>query len=83
MVLSFDTEPIQEYYSFELAQAAAIAFVRYHREINSMELVKRLIRKSAFVLPGDLFGLDHFLRISFGLPGRRADTHQPGSHHNE
>jgi hypothetical protein len=49
-------------------QAAAIAFVRYHREINSMELVKRLIRKSAFVLPGDLFGLDHFLRISFGLP---------------
>jgi hypothetical protein len=22
MVLSFDTEPIQEYYSFELAQAA-------------------------------------------------------------
>ena len=49
-------------------QAAAIAFVRYHREINSTELVRRLIDMGAFVLPGDLFGLDHFLRIGFGLP---------------
>ena len=49
-------------------QAAAIAFVRYHRQINSTELVMRLIKAGAFVLPGDLFGLDHFVRISFGLP---------------
>ena len=57
-------------------QAAAIAFVRYHKEINSTELVMRLtqparqgqVKAGAFVLPGDLFGLDHFLRISFGLP---------------
>lgn len=49
-------------------QAAAIAFVRYHLEVNSMELVKRLIQEQAFVLPGDVFGLDHFLRISYGLP---------------
>ncbi len=49
-------------------QAAAIAFVRYHREISSTELVDRLIQKQAFVLPGELFGFDHFLRISFGLP---------------
>lgn len=49
-------------------QAAAIAFVRYHLEINSTELVKRLIQEGAFVLPGDLFGMDHFLRISYGLP---------------
>ena len=49
-------------------QAAAVAFARYHREINSTELVRRLIDMGAFVLPGDLFGLDHFLRIGFGLP---------------
>jgi aspartate/methionine/tyrosine aminotransferase len=49
-------------------QAAAIAFVRYHRQINSTELVERLIDKQTFVIPGDLFGLDHFLRVSFGLP---------------
>ncbi len=50
-------------------QAAAIAFARYHLEINSTEFVERLIReKSVFVVPGDHFGLDHHLRISFGLP---------------
>ena len=50
-------------------EAAAICFVRYTRKINSTELVMRLVReKSAFVAPGDLFGLDSHLRISFGLP---------------
>jgi aspartate/methionine/tyrosine aminotransferase len=50
-------------------QAAAIAFVRYHLDVNSTELVERLIHeKSVFIVPGDHFGLDHFLRISFGLP---------------
>lgn len=50
-------------------QAAAIAFVRYHLDINSTELVKRLMKeKSVFIVPGDHFGMDHYLRISFGLP---------------
>jgi len=51
------------------SQAAAIAFIRYNKQINSTDLVMRLIKeKSAFVVPGDMFGLDHFLRVSFGLP---------------
>jgi len=50
-------------------QAAAIAFVRYHLEINSTALVERLIHeKSVLIVPGDHFGMDHFLRVSFGLP---------------
>jgi aspartate/methionine/tyrosine aminotransferase len=50
-------------------QAAAIAFVRYHVEVNSTELVDRLIQeKSVLVVPGDHFGLDHHLRVSYGLP---------------
>ncbi len=50
-------------------QAAAIAFPRYHININSTELVERLVReKSVLVVPGDHFGMDHHLRISFGLP---------------
>jgi aspartate/methionine/tyrosine aminotransferase len=49
--------------------AAAICFVKYARKINSTEFVMRLVReKSAFVAPGDLFGLDGHLRVSFGLP---------------
>jgi aspartate/methionine/tyrosine aminotransferase len=50
-------------------QAAAIAFVRYHLDVNSTELVNRLMQeKSVLIVPGDHFGLDHYLRISFGLP---------------
>jgi aspartate/methionine/tyrosine aminotransferase len=50
-------------------QAAAIAFVRYHLDVNSTALVDRLMReKSVLIVPGDHFGLDHHLRISYGLP---------------
>lgn len=51
------------------SQAAAIAFMRYNRSINSTELVTRLRdEKSVLIVPGDQFGYDHHLRISFGLP---------------
>jgi len=50
-------------------QAAAVAFVRYMREINSSELVNRLREeKQTYIVPGDHFGIDHHLRISYGLP---------------
>ena len=49
--------------------AAAICFAKYRHGIGSTELVMRLIKeKSTFVAPGDLFGMDGYLRISFGLP---------------
>jgi aspartate/methionine/tyrosine aminotransferase len=48
--------------------AAAIGFVHYNRDINSSELVNRLIHEqSTYVVPGDHFGMDHYLRISYGL----------------
>jgi aspartate/methionine/tyrosine aminotransferase len=49
-------------------QAAAIAFARYHLEINSSALVQRLCEEQGvLIIPGDHFGLDHHLRISYGL----------------
>ena len=49
-------------------QAAAIAFVKYDKKINSSDLVKRLIHEySTYVVPGDHFGTDGYLRISYGL----------------
>ena len=57
-------------FSFRPPDAAAIAFVRYHLEVNSSAFAERLRReKSVLLVPGDHFGMDHFLRISFGLPG--------------
>lgn len=50
-------------------QAAAIAFVRYKMDINSTEFVMRLLKeKSVLIIPGDHFGMDGYLRISYGLP---------------
>ncbi len=49
--------------------AAAIAFVRYHLAINSSEFAERLrLEKSTLIVPGDHFGMDKFIRVSFGLP---------------
>jgi aspartate/methionine/tyrosine aminotransferase len=56
-------------FSLTAPGAAAIAFLRYRLEINSTELVERLRRdKSVLIVPGDHFGMDRFVRVSFGLP---------------
>jgi aspartate/methionine/tyrosine aminotransferase len=58
-----------ETFSLVPPQAAAVAFPRYHLDINSSELAERLIHEtSVLVGAGDHFGVDHHLRISFGLP---------------
>ena len=62
-------------FSLTPPEAAAIAFVKYELEINSTELVERLQKeKSVLIVPGDHFGLDHHVRISFGLPYRYLST---------
>jgi aspartate/methionine/tyrosine aminotransferase len=59
----------EETFSFTPPQAAAITFVRYHLDINSTDFAERLRKeKSVLIVPGDHFGMDHFVRISFGLP---------------
>jgi aspartate/methionine/tyrosine aminotransferase len=56
-------------FSLRPPDAAAIAFARYQLPINSTELAERLqTEKSVLIVPGDHFGLDHYLRLSFGLP---------------
>lgn len=50
-------------------QAAAIAFLKYDLPINSTELATRLLReKSVLIIPGDHFGMDNYIRVSYGLP---------------
>jgi len=50
-------------------QAAAIAFVHYRLDLPSTQFAERLREeKKVLIVPGDHFGLDHFVRISFGLP---------------
>jgi len=56
-------------FSLTPPQAAAIAFIRYHLDVNSTEFTERLrTEKSVLIVPGDHFGMDKFVRISYGLP---------------
>jgi aspartate/methionine/tyrosine aminotransferase len=48
-------------------RAGAIAYARYAWPVNSTELVTRLRDEhGVLVVPGDHFGMDHYLRIGFG-----------------
>ena len=56
-------------FSLTPPDASAIAFVRYDLPINSTQLIHKLCDEaSVLIVPGDHFGLDHHVRISFGLP---------------
>ncbi len=49
--------------------AGAICFIRYAMQMNSTELVERLRKeKSTLLVPGDMFGMDGYVRIGIGPP---------------
>ena len=58
-----------EFLAQEVTAGEGLVFVRYHADINSTEFGMRLIQEASVeVVPGDHFGMDGYLRFSFGLP---------------
>ena len=56
-------------FSYRRPDAGAICFTRYAADINSSDLAEKLrVEKSVLVVPGDHFGMDHYLRLGFGNP---------------
>jgi aspartate/methionine/tyrosine aminotransferase len=56
-------------FRFVAPKASGMAFVRYALKMNSTALVERLRReKSVFVVAGDWFGMDGYLRFGIGAP---------------
>ncbi|UCC39344.1 MAG: aminotransferase class I/II-fold pyridoxal phosphate-dependent enzyme [Candidatus Aminicenantes bacterium] len=54
---------------FELIppRAGGVAFLRYNMKIKSTELADKLLKeKSVFIVAGDFFGMDHYIRIGIG-----------------
>ncbi len=48
-------------------EAGAIMWVRYHLDVDSLELAERVrADQSALIEPGDHFGYDHYIRLGFG-----------------
>lgn len=61
-----------DYLSFIPPKAGAIAYMKYFLKINSTRLAERLLReKSTLIVPGDQFGMDHYLRIGYGCERER------------
>lgn len=56
-------------FSYQPPDAGAICYTRYDASINSTEFAEKLrVEKNVLVVPGDHFGMDHYLRIGFGNP---------------
>lgn len=49
--------------------AGAICYTHYDAPINSSEFAEKLrVEHSLLIVPGDHFGMDHYLRLGFGNP---------------
>jgi len=58
-----------EIFRFVPPAAGAIAYVHYGLHINSTRLMEQLrSQESVLVVPGDHFGMDHYLRVNYGPP---------------
>lgn len=56
-------------FRYRLPDAGAICYVRYDAPVNSTEFAEKLrTEKGVLTVPGDHFGMDHYLRIGFGNP---------------
>jgi aspartate/methionine/tyrosine aminotransferase len=56
-------------FTYRPPDAGAICYVRYRSSVNSSEFAEKLrAEKDLLVVPGDHFGMDHYLRIGFGNP---------------
>jgi aspartate/methionine/tyrosine aminotransferase len=56
-------------FTYRSPDAGAICYARYRSSINSTEFAKTLrTEMDLLVVPGDHFGMDHYLRLGFGPP---------------
>jgi aspartate/methionine/tyrosine aminotransferase len=54
-------------FSYTPPQASAVSFIKYNLDINSNDLMLKLINEaSVFIGSGESFGMDHHMRIAFG-----------------
>jgi aspartate/methionine/tyrosine aminotransferase len=57
----------KDLFSFVPPKAGGMAFLKYNMKINSRKLADKLrLEKGVFVMDGDCFGMDHYIRIGFG-----------------
>ncbi|WP_112662629.1 aminotransferase class I/II-fold pyridoxal phosphate-dependent enzyme [Microvirga flavescens] len=74
-VLSAWVEKNSDLFSFVPPKAGGMAFLRYSMDINSTTLIHRLREeRSIMLLPGDVYGLDKYIRIGIGAPAEHLQA---------
>ena len=69
MVLSTWMDGQEGRFTYRSPDAGAICYARYRPSINSTEFAETLrAEMDLLVVPGDHFGMDHYLRLGFGIP---------------
>ncbi len=62
-------------FSCVLPKAGGMAFVRYNMDVNSTELVHKLREdRSIMLLPGDVYGMDGYIRLGVGAPKKHIEN---------
>ena len=61
-------------FRYRSPDAGAICYTRYRAPINSTAFADTLLTEmDLLVVPGDHFGMDHYLRLGFGPPARELE----------
>lgn len=56
-------------FRYRAPDAGAICYTHYDAAVNSSDFAEKLrVEKSVLVVPGDHFGMNHYLRLGFGNP---------------
>ena len=64
----------EDQFRYRPPDAGAICYTRYRSPINSTEFAETLrTEQDLLVVPGDHFGMDHYLRFGFGLPATELE----------
>ena len=64
----------EDQFRYRPPDAGAICYTRYRTSINSTEFAESLrTEQDLLVVPGDHFGMDHYLRFGFGLPAAELE----------
>lgn len=59
----------RDVFSFVAPKAGGIALLKYDFGIGSKKFAEQLVRdKSTLVVPGDYFGMGHYIRVGYGCP---------------
>jgi aspartate/methionine/tyrosine aminotransferase len=68
-------EGLDDFLEYVEPKAGAFAFIKYHSDVSSVELVERIRqRQDVLIVPGAYLGMEGYLRISLGVERKKLEV---------